>query len=129
MSAEATTTELIVNQTTFYLAFLVTLASAGAIGLQVYRGLANRVKKSKEEVEARSKREHEDTRRYVDNKLRDLREEFVAGANILREHQNFNDHNIADVKQKTDYLAHKMIDRFFDKEFPDPAEEEPEAEK
>jgi hypothetical protein len=82
--------EEVVNQTAIYLAFLISLASAGAIGIQVYRGLTKRIRKGREESEARSDFQHAETKKYVDDKMREVNE----------------------IKDRVEYMYRKMIDKY-----------------
>lgn len=84
------TTAFVVNQTAFYIAFLVSLASAGAIGIQVYRGLNNRIKRGREEEEAKSMAEHAETKKYVDEKMKQVNE----------------------IKDRVEYIYRKIIDEY-----------------
>lgn len=102
----ASTAEFVVNQSTFYLTLLITIGSAGAIIYQVVSGLANKIKRSKEETE-------EAMKRYVDDKMRDLKDEFMSAADTIRKQQDYNDSNIKDLKERADYLYKRILDDFF----------------
>lgn len=85
------TAELVVTQTTFYLAFLITLGSAGAIIAQVIRGINNKMKKSREEAEAKATAEHEAIKKHVDDKMRE----------------------VGEIKDRVEYIYRRMIDEYF----------------
>jgi hypothetical protein len=84
-TVDVPSTDFIVNQTTFYLALIITLGSAAAVIYQAIRGVNKRIRKGREEAEAK-----------MDVKIEELRKEIV------------------DLKERSDYLQHKIIDGFFD---------------
>lgn len=92
MSTEPTSTEFVINQATFYLAFLITLGSAGAIIAQVIKGIDSKIKRNREEAEAKVKAGDDAVREYVDDKMKQIDE----------------------AKARVDYMYWKMVDKFFD---------------
>ena len=88
---EATSTEFVVNQATFYLTFLISLGAASAIIVQAIRGVKSQIRKSREETEAKAAAEHALTRRYVDEKMQE----------------------VAAMKERIEYIYRKIIDDFF----------------
>lgn len=92
MSTEPTTTEFVINQATFYLAFLITLGSVGAIIAQVVKGINSKIKRNREEAEAKVKAGDEAVRQYVEDKMKAVDE----------------------ARARVDYMYWKMVDKFFD---------------
>ena len=92
MSTETTSSEFVINQVTFYLAFLITLGSAGAIIAQVVRGINNKIKHNREEAEAKVKAANDETRKFVEDRMKEVDE----------------------AKARVDYMYWKMVDKFFD---------------
>ncbi len=92
MSTEPTTSEFVINQATFYLAFLITLGSAGAIIAQVVKGINSKIKRNREESEAKFKAGDEALRKLIDDRMKEVDE----------------------AKTRVDYMYWKMVDRFFD---------------
>jgi uncharacterized membrane protein (DUF106 family) len=88
---DAASTEFVVNQATFYLTFLVSLGAAAAIIVQTVRGINGRIKKAKEEADAKAEAEHAATRRYVDDKMQEINQ----------------------MKERIEYIYRKIIDDFF----------------
>lgn len=84
---EVPSSDLIVSQTTLILTLIITLGSVGAIAIQAIRGVNKRIRKGRAEADAK-----------LDAKIDELRKEIV------------------DVKERSDYLYHKIIDGFFNKE-------------
>ena len=93
-TVDVPTAEFVVNQTTFYLALLITLGSAGAIIAQVVRGINNRIKKTREEAEERGRAADEAIRKLVDQKMKE----------------------VDDVKTRVDFIYWRIIERFFDQQ-------------
>jgi hypothetical protein len=92
VSGEPTSSEFVINQVTFYLAFLITLGSAGAIIAQVVRGINSKIKRNREEAEARVKAADDAVRQFVEDKMKEVNE----------------------AKARVDYMYWKMVDKFFD---------------
>ena len=91
MTIDASSTEFVVNQATFYLTFLVSLGAAAAIIVQTIRGVNSRIRKNKEEAEAKAAAEHAATRKYVDDKMQEINQ----------------------MKERIEYIYRKIIDDFF----------------
>lgn len=91
MTIDASSTEFVVNQATFYLTFLVSLGAAAAIIVQTVRGINTRIRKAKEEADAKAEAEHAATRRYVDDKMAEINQ----------------------MKERIEYIYRKIIDDFF----------------
>ena len=94
MTIDASSTEFVVNQATFYLTFLVSLGAAAAIIVQTVRGINSRIRKAKEEADAKAEAEHAATRRYVDDKMQEINQ----------------------MKERIEYIYRKIIDDFFSSE-------------
>ena len=94
MTIDAASTEFVVNQATFYLTFLVSLGAAAAIIVQTVRGINSRIRKAKEEADAKAEAEHAATRRYVDDKMQEINQ----------------------MKERIEYIYRKIIDDFFSSE-------------
>ena len=90
LSGDVATTAI--NQTTFYLAFLITLASAGAIIAQVIRGINARIKKNRIEAEARAEQQTQESKTYVDSKMREVNE----------------------VKDRVEYIYRRLVDEYIE---------------
>ena len=84
--------EFVVNQATFYLTLLISIASAGAIIANVIRGINNRIKHNRQEAEEKVKAADDAMRKYVEDRMKE----------------------IDDVKQRIDYMYWKLIDKWFD---------------
>lgn len=84
--------EFVVNQATFYLAFLITLGSVGAIIAQVVKGINNRIKHNREEAEAKVKQADDALRKYIDDRMKE----------------------VDDVKERMNYIYWKLVDTWFD---------------
>lgn len=84
--------EFVVNQATFYLTLLITLGSAGAIIWNVIRGINNRIKRNREEQEAKGKAAEATIRKYVEDRMKEVDE----------------------AKARVDYMYWKIVDQFFD---------------
>ena len=83
--------EFVVNQATFYLTLLITIGSAGAIIAQVIRGIDNRIKRNREEANAKVKAADDALRKYVDDRMKEVN----------------------DVKQRVDHMYFNLIDKWF----------------
>jgi hypothetical protein len=90
MTTDAATTEFVVTQTTFYLAFLISLGTAGAIIANVVRGINNRVKRNREEVEAKEKAERQRLKEYVDDRMKE----------------------VTNVRDRVEYIYRKIVDQY-----------------
>lgn len=84
-TVDVPSSDVIVSQTTLILALIISLGSAVAIAVQAVRGINKRIKKGRAEADAR-----------LDSKIQELRKEIV------------------DLKERSDYLHHRIIDGFFD---------------
>lgn len=91
-TVDVSETEFVINQATFYLAFLIALGSAGAIIANVIRGINNRIKKNREEQEAKAKAAEAAMRKYVEERMKEVDE----------------------AKARVDYMYWKIVDQFFD---------------
>lgn len=92
MSTEPTSTEFVINQATFYLAFLITLGSVGAIIAQVVKGINSKIKHNREEADAKVKAANDAVMAYVEDRMKEVNE----------------------AKARVDYMYWKMVDKFFE---------------
>lgn len=84
--------ELVVNQAVFYLTLLITIGSAGAIIAQIVRGINARVRRNRDEAEAKLKASNDAMKDYIENRMKEVN----------------------DVKARIDYMYWKLIDKWFD---------------
>ncbi len=115
-SVDVPSAEFVINQSALIIALIVSAGSAAGIAFQAYRGVKRRVRKANEEAEARSNAKHENTKRFVEDKLRDIKEEFINETKIMREKQQANASRIDNLKDQLDFLYRKIVDGFFGKQ-------------
>lgn len=84
--------EFVVNQAVFYLTLLITIGSAGAIIANVIRGINNKIKRNREESDAKVKAADDAVRKYVEDRMKE----------------------VDDVKQRVDFMYFKLIEKWFD---------------
>lgn len=82
---DVSSSELVINQTAFYLALIISVSSIIAISVQAFRGISKRIGKARAEYETRLDAKHEAMRA-----------------------------EIVDLKERTDYLYRKLINGVFD---------------
>jgi hypothetical protein len=95
-TVDVPSTELVINQTAFYLALIISVSSVLAIAVQAFRAISKRIGKARHEYEQRLDAKHEMTKQYLDTQLQAIREDIV------------------DLKERTDYLYRKLINGVFD---------------
>lgn len=83
-TVDVPSSDVLINQTTFILALIISLGSAAAVAIQLVRGINKRIRKGREDAEAR-----------LNEKINELRKEIV------------------DLRERSDYLQHRIIDGFF----------------
>ena len=82
---DVSSSELVINQTAFYLALIISVSSIIAISVQAFRGISKPIGKARAEYETRLDAKHEAMRA-----------------------------EIVDLKERTDYLYRKLINGVFD---------------
>jgi hypothetical protein len=94
-TVDVPSTDLVINQTAFYLALIISISSIVAIAVQAFRAIGKRIGRAREDYESRSNARHEATKEYLDTQLDVIRQDIV------------------DLKERSDYVYHKILDGFF----------------
>jgi hypothetical protein len=94
-TVDVPSTEIVINQTAFYLALLISIGSVIGIAYQAFRAIGKRFTRAREAYEAK-----------LDGKYEIARERFVTQLTSIEK-------EIVDLKARTDYLNNKIINGFF----------------
>ena len=96
------------NISTFYLAWIITIATVVGFLWQGFRWLYKKVKndriKAIEEEEAR----HEETRKFVEEKTKEAIDTLTNQTNIINTNISYQDQSIKELKESTDRMNEKV---------------------
>jgi uncharacterized protein involved in exopolysaccharide biosynthesis len=96
--------DIIINQTSFLLALLISVGAVAGLGVQFIRWINKRIRKARDEEAAKIEQTLAELRRDIEDRFRDFNESYNAQAKLIQQKQEFHDKIIDYIMQDVDRL-------------------------